>query len=388
MHGYREKALIVGAGLAGSVLARRLAEAGLRCHVIDRREHVAGLCYSSRDEETGIEVHRFGPHTFHTSSQRVWEWVRRFDEWHECVACAMCTHSRGVFSLPVNLHSINQLYGVCLSPAQARAFIETRQDKSIACPANAEEQLLRFVGPEIYETFFRDYSAKQWGTSLRELSPDIVKRIPIRFNYDRNYYCDTWQGYPRHGYTALVRNMLSHPGISLGLGTGYDKGMAKGYGHVFYSGPIDEYFDYAYGELGYRTVDFRYERGKGDMLGCSWMNYTDMSVPWTRAHEHKCFSPWEKHELSVTLYEYSREAGRHDDRFYPKRMAGDLERLAQYAGLAEGTPGVSFIGRLGCYRYLDMHRVIEDSLAYADRFLRWLDGREPGIPRFSAPPLG
>lgn len=369
----RKKRLIVGAGLAGSVVARQLAEAGLPCHVIDRRSHIAGLCYSSRDEETGIEVHRYGPHTFHTSNPRVWEFVQRFDSWHLHVARAMCTHARGIFSLPINLHTINQLFGVCLPPAEARAFIEARQDKSIIHPANAEEQLLRYVGAEIYETFFRDYSIKQWGVSPRQLPADVVKRIPIRFNYDSNYYFDRWQGYPRHGYTALVGNMLRHPAISVELDTAFDKEMEAEYSHVFYSGPIDEYFGYALGELGYRTVDFRYERGVGDLQGCSWMNYTDMSVPWTRAHEHKYFSPWEAHERSVLLYEYSREAGRQDDRFYPKRLPGDMERLAGYREKAAHLPHVTFIGRLGRYRYLDMHLVIEDALQCAEKHIRMND---------------
>ncbi len=376
----RKKRLVVGAGLAGSVIARQLAEAGLPCHVIDRREHIAGLCYSSRDEETGIDIHRYGPHTFHTSNPRVWEYVQRFDTWHLCVAQAMCTHARGIFSLPINLHTINQLFGVSLNPAEARQFIADRQDKSITCPANAEEQLLRYVGAEIYETFFRDYSAKQWGVSPRQLSADVVKRIPIRFNYDNNYYFDRWQGYPRHGYTAWVKNMLSHPSISVELGTAYDKGMEADYSHIFYSGPLDEYFGYALGELGYRTVDFRYERGEGDLQGCSWMNYTDMSVPWTRAHEHKYFSPWEKHNRSVLLYEYSREAGRNDGRFYPKRLPSDLEKLAGYRELAAKTPQVTFIGRLGKYQYLDMHHVIEDSLNCAEKHIRIASGAINSCP--------
>ncbi len=377
------RVLIVGAGLSGSVLARQLAEAGWRCLVIDRREHVAGLCFSSRDEETGVDVHRFGPHTFHTSSERVWNFVQRFDTWYPWVAHAMATHARGVFTLPINLHTINQLFGTRLHPQQARAFIAERQDHSIICPSNAEEQLLRFVGREIYETFFRDYSFKQWGVPLRELPASVVKRIPLRFNYDSNYYFDTYQGYPMHGYTAFVRNILTHENIDVQLGTSYDKVMEEEFVHVFYSGPLDEYFDYALGELSYRTVEFRYERGEGDLQGCSWLNYTDMSVPFTRAHEHKYFSPWKKHDKSVLLYEYSREATREDDRFYPKRLPGDLDRLKAYVRLAEEKRRVSFIGRLGCYRYLDMHHVIEQALDYADVFLAYAAGERADLPRFS-----
>lgn len=379
----QERVLIVGAGLAGSVLARCLADAGVPSLVIDRREHVAGMCYSSVDAETGVEVHRFGPHTFHTGNERVWEFVQRFDTWYPWVARAMCTHARGVFSLPINLHTINQLFGKQMTPAEARAFVERLQDKSIHTPANAEEQLLRFVGRDIYETFFRDYTIKQWGVSPRELAPDIVKRIPVRFNYDNNYYFDRYQGYPVHGYTAWVENMLRHPLIELRLATDYEKSMNAEFAHVFYSGPLDEYFMYCAGELSYRTVDFRYERGEADLLGCSWMNFTDMRVPYTRAHEHKYFSPWTRPKRSVVLYEYSREASRADDRFYPKRMPEDMQKLAQYVAMAEAERGVTFVGRLGCYRYLDMHLVVEASMALAER---WLAGERQGLS-FSTSPL-
>lgn len=378
-----ERVLIVGAGLAGSVVARCLADAGVPSLVIDRREHIAGMCYSSIDEETGVEVHRFGPHTFHTSNERVWEFVQRFDEWYPWVARAMCTHARGVFSLPINLHTINQLFGKRMSPAEARAFVADLQDKSITIPQNAEEQLLRFVGRDIYETFFRDYTIKQWGVSPRELAPDIVKRIPVRFSYDNNYYFDTHQGYPKHGYTAWVQNMLKHELIEVRLNTPYSRAMNEEFAYTFYSGPLDEYFDYVAGELTYRTVDFRYERGEGDVLGCSWMNYTDMSVPYTRAHEHKFFAPWSKPHRSVVLYEYSREAGREDDRFYPKRMPEDMSKLAAYVAAAKAEQGVSFIGRLGCYRYLDMHLVVEASMKMAER---WLAG-ERGDLSFAVSPL-
>lgn len=378
-----KRVLIVGAGLAGSVVARCLADAGVPSLVIDRREHIAGMCYSSIDEATGVEVHRFGPHTFHTSNERVWEFVQRFDEWYPWVARAMCTHARGVFSLPINLHTINQLFGKRMSPAEARAFVADLQDKSITIPQNAEEQLLRFVGRDIYETFFRDYTIKQWGVSPRELAPDIVKRIPVRFSYDNNYYFDTRQGYPKHGYTAWVQNMLKHELIEVRLNTPYSRAMNEEFAYTFYSGPLDEYFDYVAGELTYRTVDFRYERGEGDLLGCSWMNYTDMSVPYTRAHEHKFFAPWSKPQGSVVLYEYSREAGRDDARFYPKRMPEDMSKLAAYVAAAKAEQGVSFIGRLGCYRYLDMHLVVEASMKMAER---WLAG-ERGDLSFAVSPL-
>lgn len=379
-----QRVLIVGAGLSGSVLARCLADAGVRSLVIDRRDHVAGLCHSSRDETTGIEVHRFGPHTFHTSDERVWAFVQRFDRWYQYEAKAMASNARGVFSLPINLHTINQLFGRHLTPEQARAFIARLQDTSIATPRNAEEQLLRFVGREIYETFFRDYTIKQWGVSPRELAPDIVKRIPVRFHYSSNYFFDRRQGYPMSGYTAWISAMLDHPNIEVRLNTPFEHGMQNAFRHTFYCGALDAWFRHAHGPLSYRTLDFRYEYGTGDLQGCSWMNYTDMSAPYTRTHEHKYFSPWETHEKSVLVYEYSREAGAQDDPFYPKRLAADLERLRKYTEMASQTRGVTFMGRLGCYRYLDMHQVTAQAMDTAEA---WLSSRNGTPPLWSAPPL-
>lgn len=383
----QQRVLIVGAGLAGSVLARCLAEAGVPSLVIDSREHPAGMCYSSRDEETGVEVHRFGPHIFHTSNERVWAFVNRFAHWVPWVNRVHATNAKGVFSMPINLHTINQLFGQRLNPAQAREFIASKQDKSIVNPANAEEQLLRFVGREIYETFFRDYTTKQWGVSPRELSADIIKRIPIRFNYDDNYYNDIYQGFPQEGYTGLVQNILAHEAISVQLNTPYEAAMKGEFSHVFYSGPPDAYFQFACGRLGYRTVDFRYERGEGELQGCGCLNYTDMSVPFTRAHEHKYFSPWEKHDKSVVLYEYSREASGDDAPYYPKRMPSDLAGLRAYLPLVEAEHGVSFIGRLGCYRYMDMHHVIASSLDYAEHFLAYRAGKVKKLRSMATDPL-
>ncbi len=382
-----KRVLIIGAGLAGSTLARSLADAGVASLLIDKREHVAGMCYSSRDEETGVDVHRFGPHIFHTSSERVWDFVQRFDQWYSFINRIMAKNAKGVFSMPINLHTINQLFNESLSPSEAKAFIESKQDKSITNPANAEEQLLRFVGTEVYETFFRDYTIKQWGLHPRELSADIIKRIPVRFNYDANYYFDKYQGFPMSGYTQWISRMLEHELIEVQLGVEYCKEMNPEFDHVFFSGPLDEYFNYCEGELSYRTLDFRYERGEGDMQGCGCLNYTDMSVPFTRGHEHKYFSPWESHEKSVVVYEYSREATRDDDRFYPKRTDVDMETLKKYVALGDQEDGVSFIGRLGCYRYFDMHHVIEVSLDYADSYVAYKNGTSECLSHWAFAPL-
>ncbi len=383
----KNRVLIVGAGLAGCTVARVLADAGIASLVIDARDHVAGMCYSSVDEETQVEVHRFGPHIFHTSNEEVWDFVRRFDDWCPWINRVKATNARGVFSMPINLHTINQLFKKNFSPAEALVFIESQQHSHITQPQNAEEQLLRFVGADVYETFFRDYSTKQWGVSPRELSADIIKRIPVRFNYDDNYYFDKYQGFPMSGYTGWISRILDHELIEVQLGVRYEKAMKEEAQHVFFSGPLDEYFDYAEGELSYRTVDFRYERGQGELQGCGCLNYTDMSQDFTRAHEHRYFSPWKTHEKSVLLYEYSREANREDDRFYPKRMPQDMERLQRYVTRGNQEEGVSFIGRLGCYKYFDMHHVIEVSLRYAQNYLSYKDGKADSLSHWAADPL-
>ncbi len=382
-----KRVLIVGAGLAGSVMARSLAEKGVSSLVIDKTEHLGGMCHCSRDDETGVMVHRFGPHIFHTSNERVWNFVNRFDTFAPWVNRVKAVNARGVFSMPINLHTINQLFGTKLSPAEAQDFLRTKQDSSIAEPQNAEEQLLRFVGREIYETFFEGYTTKQWGVSPRELSANIVKRIPVRFNYDDNYYNSKYQGFPMSGYSELVRRFLDHELISVSLNTPYEKNMNAEFEHVFYSGPLDAYFDYQQGELGYRTIDFEYIRSEGDLQGNGCINYTGIETLYTRAHEHKYFSPWEQHDKSVLLREYSREAQRDDNPFYPKRMAGDMAILERYMPLVNELQGVSFIGRMGCYRYLDMHDVIRISLEYADLWADWKIGKSCTFPSMAICPI-
>lgn len=382
-----KRVLIVGTGLAGSVIARSLADQGISSLLIDRRPHVAGMCYADRDEETGVMVHRFGPHIFHTNHEQVWDFVNRFDDFAPWINRVKAINRHGVFSMPINLHTINQFFGKSMSPAEARQWIESKQDHSITDPQNAEEQLLRFVGKEIYEGFFCGYTTKQWGVSPKELSASIVKRIPIRFNYDDNYYVSKYQGFPMAGYTELVQRILDHELIDVKLNTPYEKSMASEFSHVFFSGPLDEFFDYTEGELSYRTVDFQIERGEGDLQGNGCLNYTESDVPYTRSHEHKYFSPWESHQKSILLREFSREASRTDDRFYPKRMPHDIQILERYLLAVENLQRVSFIGRLGCYRYLDMDEVIRISLEYADHWLSWANGKTEKLRPFAVSPL-
>ena len=380
------KILLVGAGLSGAVIARELAEAGHQCRVIDARSHIAGNCHTERDADTGVMMHVYGPHIFHTDDQGVWDYVNHFARFLPFQNRVKTTSQGRVYSLPVNLLTINQFFGTTLRPDEARAFIEEKADTSIADPQTFEEQALRFVGPELYEAFFKGYTEKQWGCSPTELPASILKRLPVRFNYDDNYFFHRFQGMPEDGYTAMIAAILDHPGITVELDTLYAPAMAQEADHTFWSGPLDGYFDYRLGRLGYRTLDFERFTYQGDYQGCAVMNYGDRDVPHTRITEHKHFSPWETHEGSVCYREYSRAAEPGDIPYYPIRMVEEKELLAQYVALAEATKGVTFVGRLGTYRYLDMDVTIREALDTALYFKESVSTKKP-IPAFVVPPV-
>ena len=362
------KILLVGAGLSGAVIGRELAEAGHQCRIIDARDHIAGNCHSERDADTGVMVHVYGPHIFHTDDQGVWDYVNRFARFMPFQNRVKSTTGGAVYSLPVNLLTINQFFGRTMRPDEARAFIEDKADTSIDDPQTFEEQALRFVGPELYEAFFKGYTEKQWGCSPTALPASILKRLPVRFNYDDNYFFHRFQGMPENGYTEMVAAILDHPNITVELGTEYDPAMADEADHVFWSGPLDGYFGYRLGRLGYRTLDFERFTFQGDYQGCAVMNYGDADVPYTRITEHKHFSPWEHHEGSVCYREYSRAAGPGDTPYYPIRLVEEKALLAEYVALAEAAPNVTFVGRLGTYRYLDMDVTIREALDTAQAF--------------------
>lgn len=361
---------VVGAGFSGAVLARELARSG-RCRVtvVEERPHVAGNCHTARDAATGVMLHAYGPHIFHTSREDVWRYVNRFGTFAPYTNRVKAHTPRGVFSLPINLHTLNQFYGRRMSPAQARAFLESVGDRSIAEPGNLEEQALRMLGRELYETFFYGYTKKQWGVEPRELPASILKRLPVRFNYDDNYYADRWQGIPVDGYSAIVSKMLDHPAIEVHLSRRFPPGDRNGFDHVFWSGPLDAYFGHELGRLQYRSLVFERFEDRGDHQGNAVINYCDESVPWTRVTEHKHFAPWEEHEGTVCFREYSKLSGDGDIPYYPLRLASDKALLSRYEERARDARGVTFIGRLGTYRYLDMHVVIAESLDLAKRCL-------------------
>ena len=363
------KMLLVGAGLSGAVIGRALAEAGHHCRIIDSRDHIGGNCYTRRDDETGVMMHVYGPHIFHTDDAEVWDYVNRFAAFMPFQNRVKTTSQGAVYSLPVNLLTINQFFGQTLRPDEAREFINQKADTSIEEPQNFEEQALRFVGRDLYEAFFKGYTEKQWGCSPTELPASILKRLPVRFNYDDNYFFHRFQGMPRDGYTPMIEAILDHPRITVELSTPYDPAMAADADHVFWSGPLDGYFDYRLGRLGYRTLDFEQFTYDGDYQGCAVMNYGDREVPWTRITEHKHFAPWESHEGSVCYREFSRFCEPEDIPYYPIRQVREKALLSDYVALAEQAQGVTFVGRLGTYRYLDMDVTIREALDTAAQFL-------------------
>ena len=377
--------LMVGAGLSGAVIGRLLAEAGHRVTVRDARDHVGGNCHTERDTATGVMVHVYGPHIFHTDDAEVWDYVRRFESFEPFLNRVKTTSQGAVYSLPVNLHTINQFFRQTMRPDEARAFLASKADTSIADPQSFEDQALRFVGPELYEAFFKGYTIKQWGCSPRDLPASILKRLPVRFTYDDNYFFHRFQGMPRGGYTAMITRILDHPNIEVALHRPVTRADAAGFDHVFYSGPLDGWFDYRLGRLGYRTLDFERFEHQGDYQGCAVMNYGDLDVPFTRITEHKHFSPWESHAGSVLYREFSRACGPDDVPYYPIRQVAEKSLLSRYVELAQAEPNVTFVGRLGTYRYIDMDVTIREALDCGRAFLQ-AEHHGTAMPAFTANP--
>ena len=374
--------LIVGAGFSGVVIARQLAEQGHHIRIIDQRDHIGGNSYDARDPQTDVMVHVYGPHIFHTDNETVWNYVTQHTEMMPYVNRVKATVNGQVFSLPINLHTINQFFAKTCSPDEARALIAEKGDSSILEPKTFEEQALRFIGKELYEAFFKGYTIKQWGMEPSQLPASILKRLPVRFNYDDNYFNHRFQGMPKLGYTKMIESIANHENITIELQQSFNAEEREQYDHVFYSGPLDAFYSYQYGRLGYRTLDFEKFTWQGDYQGCAVMNYCSLDVPYTRIAEHKYFSPWESHEGSVCYKEYSRECGEKDIPYYPIRQMGEMALLDKYLSLAENEKNMTFVGRLGTYRYLDMDVTIAEALNTADKYLSSLSSNE-SMPVFT-----
>ena len=378
---------VIGAGFSGAVVARELAETErFWVHVFDERHHVAGNCHTERDAETGIMLHVYGPHIFNTHRRDVWDYVQRWGKFHAYINRVKVVTAAGVFSLPINLHTINQFFNKRFNPREAQEFLAQQGDSSILEPRNFEEQALKFLGEPLYRNFFYGYTKKQWGVEPRELPASILKRLPVRFNYDDNYYNMPYQGIPEQGYTRIVERILDHPAIKVSLGTAVKTRGTGDYAHTFYTGPLDAWFDYQLGRLQYRTLNFDRFSQEGDFQGNAVINYCEESVPHTRISEHKHFAPWEPSEKTVCYRETSRLAAQGDTLYYPLRLAQDRDLLQKYVDLADQERGVTFLGRLATYRYLDMHMVIGEALDLCQSITA--DAAAPETwPRFSVRPV-
>jgi len=363
------KFLIVGAGFTGAVIGRELAQAGYTITMIDQRAHIAGNCYTQRDKNTNVMEHIYGPHIFHTSNEEVWNYINQHGEFLSYINRVKTTYQEQVYSLPINLHTINQFYKKSFTPIQAKQWIESIADQSIEEPLNFEEQALKFIGKDLYEAFFKGYTKKQWGCDPKELPASILKRLPVRFNYDDNYFSHKYQGIPKDGYTPIVASILNHELIEVCLNTSFDQSMLQDYDHVIWTGQLDQWFDFKEGRLGYRTLDFEKHEAQGDYQGTAVMNYGDEDVPYTRISEHKHFTPWESHEGTIYFKEFSRACGELDIPYYPIRMVNDKALLEKYIALAQQETKVTFAGRLGTYRYMDMDVTIHEALKLVSEIL-------------------
>lgn len=382
----KKRIAIAGAGFAGAVIARELAESGkYQIVVFDERDHIAGNCHTTRDAKTRVMIHHYGPHIFNTSREDVWDYVNRWAKFGPYTNRVKAVTERGVFSLPVNLLTINQFFKSKLTPAQARDFIRSLGDSSIKDPKSFEDQALAFLGEELYKNFFYGYTKKQWGVEPRELPASILKRLPIRFNYDDNYYNQKYQGIPFEGYTSIVQKILTHENIEVRLNQKLKPEDGGEFSHLFWSGPIDSFFNFRLGRLQYRSLVFERFDEISDYQGNAVINYCEESIPYTRITEHKHFAPWEEHEQTVCFREYSKLCEPGDTPYYPLRLNDDKELLKKYMELAQTQKRITFIGRLGTYRYLDMHVVIGESLDLAKLCLE--KKLEDGWPCFSQSPL-
>lgn len=366
--------LIVGAGLTGAVLARELTDAGKTCLVIDRRDHIAGNCYT--ENVSGINVHKYGAHIFHTDDEQVWNYIGRFAKFNNYINSPIAIFHDEIYNLPFNMNTFAKMWNVA-TPAQAREIIEKQKAEAAIDgePKNLEEQALSLVGKDIFEKLIKEYTEKQWGRDCKELPADIIKRLPVRYTYDNNYFNHRFQGIPEGGYTAMVEKVLD--GIEVKTGVSFSQADLSGFKHVIYTGPVDEYFDFRLGQLEWRSVRFETEllEGESNWQGNAVVNYTSHDVPYTRIIEHKHFEFGKDsngNELPDTVIsrEYSAAWKPGDEPYYPVNDEKNNALYAEYAKLAESEEKVTFAGRLGTYKYYDMAPCIRAALDLAEKLLQ------------------
>ena len=365
--------LIVGAGLFGAVFAHEAHKKGKKVLVIDKRPHIAGNIYT--EETEGIHVHKYGAHIFHTSNKKVWDYVQEFAPFNRYTNSPVARYKDELYNMPFNMNTFNKMWGV-ITPAEAKAKMDAQiKEAGIAEPNNLEEQAISLVGRDIYEKLVKGYTEKQWGKRATELPSFIIKRLPVRMTYDNNYFNDLYQGIAVGGYTKMVEKMLE--GVEVRLSTDYfaeKDGLDAAADKVLFTGMIDEYFDYCYGELEYRSLRFETEvLEEENYQGNAVVNYTEYEIPYTRIIEHKHFEfgcqNGNINPKTVITREYPATWKKGDEPYYPMNDEKNNALYAKYKALADAQSKVMFGGRLGMYKYFDMHQVIEEALKLCDEVL-------------------
>jgi len=351
--------LIVGSGFFGSICARELTDRGYSCVVIDKRNHIGGNCYTSNIE--GINVHEYGPHIFHTSDEEVWEWINKYTEFNNFTLRPVANYKGEIYSLPFNMWTFNKLWNVS-HPEEAKEIIRV-QSSHIDEPNNLEEQAIKLVGTDVYEKLIKGYTEKQWGKNAKDLPKEIIKRLPVRFTYDNNYFNDKYQGIPIGGYTKIFENLLD--GINVILDCDYFKDELPRHKKVIYTGPIDKFYDYKFGKLEYKTTKFEHNVLKvGNFQGTAMMNFTDSEIPYTRILEHKHFENT-NNDSTVITYEYpTKYIEGITEPMYPVNDSENNLKYSKYKELADSEKNTYFGGRLAEYKYYDMHQVIKSALKF------------------------
>jgi len=357
--------LIVGSGFFGSICAYELKRRGYNIAVLEKRNHIGGNCHTTNVD--GINVHTYGPHIFHTSNKKVWEWINQFVEFNNFRLSPVANYKDELYSLPFNMWTFTKLWGN-LTPSQVKEKIE-KESSHIGNPKNLEEQAIKFVGEEIYTKLIKGYTEKQWRRPAHTLPKEIIKRLPIRYTFDNNYFNDTYQGIPIGGYTQIFEKLLD--GIDVVLNTEYfeHKDNLPNYKNLIYTGPIDKFFDYKFGELEYKTTEFiNFKIGKDNYQGTAIMNYTDIDVPYTRIIEHKHFEN-SNTPFTIITEEYPVEYTKDKEPYYPVNDEENNKKYAKYKELADASPNIFFGGRLAEYKYYDMHHIIERALDFCESIL-------------------
>jgi len=355
--------LIVGSGFFGSICARELTDRGSKVCVIENRNHIGGNCYTSNRD--GINVHDYGPHIFHTSNEEVWKWINQYVDFNDFTLRPVANYKGEIYSLPFNMWTFSKIFGTAF-PHEAKAKIE-QEGKDIKRPKNFEEQAIKLVGRTVYEKLIKGYTEKQWRKDAKDLPKEIIQRLPVRFTYDNNYFNDKYQGIPIGGYTQIFDKLLE--GIEVRLETDYFKDELPEHRKVIYTGPIDRFFDYKYGELEYKTTTFKHRKiERSNFQGVVMMNYTDKETPFTRTIEHKHFENIDSDNTWVT-WEYPEPYDKTKEPYYPVNDKVNMKIYEKYRKDAEKVDNVYFGGRLAEYKYYDMHKVIESALNFVKKLV-------------------